>query len=572
MLARWTWLIALAGCGDLIPARPSETGVHDAATSPLDALDADIPEGVACERDEDCAPYAGCCLDPLCRDGVCLPFYVPACCTGPGPCATASTFHSGTCGEACVANGCEEAWSPPPGSCAEVLSAATFDAAGLPALSLSDPDPNDRIAWAPSATRTFAGQPALHAGDVVCPTYYAGPLGGDCRPIDPSADAGPVRLALSGPWVALPADRPAVAEVWLWLDVGAGHVDGVALDVTPESFGPVLAWDSRVRDAPRATWFPVLLDLSLWAGQRVRIGATFDTLDGRDNDHEGAYLGALAIRTLCADDRACPAAAACAVGRQVALTPLADTACVLAPADPGPACVPCQDAAACPLDDACDVATCTLGVCHLERVLDAACCTPDVTWPGDGSFEAALEPGWEAEPGWAVSVVRSLVGEGALHFGLTDGSAIAPPGERASGAIWSPAFDMPRDAPVLSFALFLATEWDAAPSRTNPAGLDRLEVLVRPDAPGAAAATVWSSTAIGGTTGGQWLRVRVALDGWAGRRARVGLRFDTGDEHDNAHEGVFIDDARIFRACPGCGPEQVDDGCDPGPVTRARGL
>lgn len=568
MRAAWTSLWLVTACGDLVPDTAADVATEVVGHADV-AAEVTIPEGVSCESDADCAAYAACCVDPRCRDGVCLPFYVPACCTSEGPCASTSPFHAGTCEETCVANGCEETWSPPPGSCAEVLHALTFDAEGLAEATLQDADPSDRVTWVPSAERPFAGRPSLRAGDLVCATYYDGPLGGDCRPVDPTADAGPVRLALLGPKVTLPLDRPAVAELWVWIDVGPGHVDGLVVEVQPDGLGAVTVWDSRLARPPTGTWVPLLVDLAPYAGRPTRVALVFDTLDGRDNDHPGVHLGALAIRTLCADDRTCPEASACALGREVPILPLSDRACVVAPPDPGPACVPCLTEATCPVADSCDVATCEAGVCRVSHELDAACCTPDVTWPGDGSFEGPLEPGWEAEPGWTASQIRSLVGEGALHFGLPDGSGLGAPGERARGVIWSPAFDMPRDAPVLSFGLYLSTEWDASPSTSNPAGVDRLEVVVRPDVgPTAphdqAAATVWRATAIGGTTGGRWARIRVSLDDWAGRRVRLGFVFDSGDEHDNDGEGVFIDDARVFRACPGCGPERVAPDCDPG--------
>jgi len=562
-----TLALAVAGCGDLVP-EVDEAGGVDATSAGDVAAEADIPAGVVCESDEDCAPYAACCVEPLCRDGVCVPFYVAACCTQPGPCASTTPFHAGTCAVTCEPLGCVASWSPPAGSCAAVLSSVGFDEASLAELTFDDPDPRDRVTWAPSAARPFAGRPSLHAGDVVCPTYYDGPLGDDCRPAVSGVDAGPVRLEVQSPWVTLPTDQPAFAEVWLAIDVGPGHVDGVVIEVNAEGFAPAPMWDSRQARPIAGEWTPVAIDLAPFAGRRVRVGVVFDTLDGRDNDHPGVYLGALAVRTACEAERACPAPGPCSLGREVTLAPLADTVCVLAPPDPGPACIPCQVAATCPLADTCDVARCEGGACQVSHELDATCCTPDPRWPGDGSFEAGLEPGWEADPGWAVSPIQSLAGEQALHFGLPDGSGLSEPGARAAGMVLSAPLELPLDAPVWSFGLWLSTEWDAGPSRSNPAGVDLLEALVVPaglDGQGVPPLVVWSSsTELGGTTSGRWARVRVAVPAFAGQRVRLGFRFDTGDEHDNDHGGAFIDDARVFRACPGCGDELVAPACDPG--------
>lgn len=544
----------------------------------LDGADDTSIDYVPCESDDDCAPYAGCCLDPRCRDGQCLPYYVPACCTTPdqGPCATTTAFHTGTCEATCVAHGCVESLSLPPGSCSTDVWSLTRDATGILELSFSDYDTSDRVTWTLDAGRPFGGAPSLHAGDVVCPTYYDGPLGADCRPLatlpDGSADdAGAITLGLDTPPIALASDHPSIAQLWLWIDVGEGHVDGLTVNVAALNGPLVPVWDSRTAPAaslPRATWTPIVVDLSEHAGETIRIGLRFETFDGRDNDHPGVYLGELRVRGLCADDTTCPAPAPCAAVRQVAVTPFADvSACVVAPADPGPACVACTSPATCPTSDPCDVATCDLGVCGVHREVTAACCTSDATWPGDASFEGPLEGGWETEPGWAISAVDSDIGTGSLHFGLSDGSGIAEPGEAAAGTVWSPPVTLPRDAPVWSFALKLSTEWDAMPSADNIGGLDLLEALITPVATAPVApAVVWDSKAIGGTTSGAWDRIRIALDAFAGQTVRLGWRFQTGDAHANDGGGVYIDDARIFRACPGCGSEALSEACDPGTV------
>ncbi|MFO0746497.1 MAG: hypothetical protein U1F43_12605 [Myxococcota bacterium] len=566
---RWLALGAAAGgCGiDLTPNIPDVSGRDTAPGDIGDALDQEIPDHIACTSDDDCAAYAGCCLDPRCKDGVCMPFYVPGCCTTPGPCATTTIFHNGTCAQACVPDGCSESLSLPLGSCDETTWALARDADGLAALAFSDATPDDRSAWTLAAARPFAGQPSLHPGDVVCPTYYDGPLDADCRPLA-SGDAGTVTLGLATPSIQLPGDHPSVLQLWLWIDVGAGHVDGLTVAVERDGAGVRTVWDPRTAtDLPRAAWTLLLVDLSEDAGNTVRIRLEFDTYDGRDNDHPGVYIGEMLVHGLCQDDTTCPAPAPCALPRAVPVVPFESLGCVVAPSDPGPVCAPCTSAAGCAISDACDVARCELGACVVSHELTAACCTPDPTWPGDPSFEGVLDPGWEADPGWAVSGVASFVGESSLHFGLSDGSAIALPGEAAAGTVWSPPVTLPRDAPVWSFALDLSTEWDAAPSADNVSGLDLLEALVVPVAAAPVApAVVWDSRAIGGTTEGAWRRIRIALDRWPGQTVRLGLRFQTGDENANDGAGVFVDDARVFRACPGCGSEAVAPACDPGTV------
>lgn len=558
----------LAGCSldDLIP-RPPDVAASDATAGDGEA---DVPDHVACEKDDDCAAFAGCCLDPRCQDGACVPFYVPQCCTQPGPCATTAPFHSGTCEATCEADGCVETLSLPAGSCAETLWSLALTPEAV--LDTADSDPDDRVTWALTSARPFGGAPSLHAGDVVCPTYYDGPLGADCRPLDPAgaANAGAIALRLQTESFAVPADRPTLVQLWLWIDVGPGHVDGLTVSTTHDNGGRREAWDSRAAsaaDLPRGAWTPVLVDLTPDAGQSIGLALDFETLDGRDNDHPGVYIGSIDVRTLCADDLTCPAAAPCAAPREVRIAPFEVRACVVAPVDPGPSCAPCATDASCLVTDACDVARCEAGACTVSHELTAACCTPDASWPGDPSFEDALGPGWDADPGWAISGVESEVGPSSLHFGLPDGSAIAPPGESAEGAVVTPPIELPRDAPVWSFALALSTEWDGAPSSDNVASVDLLTLEVWPVAAATVApAIIWDSRAIGGTTDGAWRRIRVALDAFAGQTVRLAWRFRTGDEHANDGSGVWVDDARVFRACPGCGSEALDEGCDPGSV------
>ena len=73
------------------------------------------------------------------------------------------------------------------------------------------------------------------------------------------------------------------------------------------------------------------------------------------------------------------------------------------------------------------------------------------------------------------------------------------------------------------------------------------------DAPVALApAIVWDAREIGGTTLGTWIDVTIDLTPWRGRSVRLGWRFNTGDADANEAEGVYIDQAVVFRACPGC--------------------
>ena len=128
--------------------------------------------------------------------------------------------------------------------------------------------------------------------------------------------------------------------------------------------------------------------------------------------------------------------------------------------------------------------------------------------------------------------------------------------------MWSPPFTVPDDEPVLRFALWLATEWDAAPSASNPLGLDRLSLRV--GLPGASTppAEIWGSELLGGTTQGAWVAVEVSLALFAGLEVTLGVHFSTADEAVNYSEGAYLDSVSVVRRCPACDPD--DPGCDEG--------
>ena len=70
---------------------------------------------------------------------------------------------------------------------------------------------------------------------------------------------------------------------------------------------------------------------------------------------------------------------------------------------------------------------------------------------------------------------------------------------------------------------------------------------------------VWDSREVGGTTLGEWVTVTIDLTPWRGREVRLGWRFATGDADANEAEGVYVDQAVVFRECPGCAAGELLD-------------
>jgi hypothetical protein len=539
--------------------------------------DTDTAAPAGCLNDGDCAQIDACCLTGACIAGTCVARAVPNCCSVLGPCATYTPLHEAACVDTCTEGGCQQSLKLSETRCGDTLWTLPTDPDGLADLVIDDPIATDRVGWRLTGRHGLGDTTALYAGDGLCPTYYNGPLDQACQPVgDASGDLGnSVHLAFDTPPIPLPADRPAVAEIWLWLDIesapnasSSNAFDGVEIAaVSPEGI-VYPRWSSRQTPPPSGHWFPVLVDLSELAGRAARVRISFDTIDGRDNLHEGLYVGSVRILTPCPDARLCDNVGACEVNYPTSVSPTSDQLCLRASPTPETPCTTCTDASACPTTDACDVSTCETGRCVTERILTAACCTPLIAGPPPTSFEAELDATWllgppdsiaSTDPGshWHVSTNRAKTGSRSLRFANPVANVLAEPGSAAEGSAWSPVVPVPADNPRLFFNVYLSTEWDGAPPNDNPAGIDLLEAIIRvEDGPASVMslppAVLWDSRRLGGSTQTRWEPVSISLAAFVGRSVRVGWRFQTGDGDANDGEGAFIDDAIVFRRCPGC--------------------
>ncbi|MFO0746766.1 MAG: hypothetical protein U1F43_14005 [Myxococcota bacterium] len=188
-------------------------------------------------------------------------------------------------------------------------------------------------------------------------------------------------------------------------------------------------------------------------------------------------------------------------------------------------------------------------------------CNPAVS--GEGYGNVAFADGFEAggsqveverlvqNPAtWSVSSARAATGAHSLYFGdPTTGTYDV--GERAAAIAETLPLRVPSGTELtLAFQLW-------AESEETP-GFDRLRVLLVRD--GADARELWTSDAIGGTTGGVFVPVTLAL-GAVESGDRVAFEADTKDGIINSFEGFYLDDLRIATTC--CDPAAATAGdCD----------
>ncbi|MFO0749849.1 MAG: hypothetical protein U1F43_29890 [Myxococcota bacterium] len=128
--------------------------------------------------------------------------------------------------------------------------------------------------------------------------------------------------------------------------------------------------------------------------------------------------------------------------------------------------------------------------------------------------------------------------QGAAWFGdpTTGTYASRPPPRAVAGALWTTTFTLPSgDRPLaLDLDLSLSTEWDLGDpvdpgevgAFTNPAGLDRLSVEL---IDGQYTTELWNSDALGGSTHGAVVPVRIDLGPGAVAPMALHIRFDSGD-------------------------------------------
>jgi len=310
------------------------------------------------------------------------------------------------------------------------------------------------------------------------------------------------------------------------------------------------------------------VDLDPYAGKSVQLCFTFDACDSAGNNFSGVCIDDVKVDVACDKDKCldetwCTAkschTAACGTDGKCAYTQI--PGCCAIDAD-------CDDQDSCTTDK-CDVPACS------HALVSATCCSPK-TPVSEGLESGALPTGWKvknltgnAQGGfgkpydtgikWNVSALKAKTGAYSLYFGNNgtyNAGANVPAGLASSPEITVPA----NGSTLLTFELFLSTEWDGAVFTTPPSGVvvDRMRVgLTDPKVADASKATewLWTSYDIAGTTNTHWQSVVINVpDTWKGKAAKLAFEFDAGTDTKNTFEGAYVDNVAVSTLCdkPGC--------------------
>ena len=536
-----------------------------------------------CETDADCDDGDICTIH-ACVGGVCQLSPVIGCCVDDSECDD---------GDACTQDSCYLgacAFNAIPGCCTEEDWLNETFSAGIPATWLVSGQ--GLATWHASEARSSSAPTSAWFGNDETGTY-------DSEPGEASQGT------LSTEPITIPEGTYAALDFDIWVDVEpVADYDVLEVRVQPitmSALGPVV-WDKTVlQNAQYATWVPVEVNLSAYAGQTVRVMFRFDSVDGIENDGEGVYVDDIRIRRTCEPVSACVFDGECDDGnactKDVCLVGICDNAqipdCCLSNADCDDAyvctedscidgeCVHAETAGCCQFDGECDDGNactedlCTAGLCTNQPVDTAGCCataadcddgdscTVDTCFehqcsyaPSNGAgcclpaslvnvdFDDATLQGFQViDDGsgalWSVQKKRYYTPPFGLYFGIP-GVWNYDTDPVASGSAISPQFSIPvtAESATLTFRLWRQTGLGAFID-------DLLTVRVLD---GNQLKTVWEGSE--GEGQNEWTLVTVDLSAYVGKTVRLYWTFQaipflsTG-----TGEGVWIDAIDVNTAC-----------------------
>ena len=526
----------------------------------------------ACSKDGDCKSTASCILD-VCAAftnsdaGVCLGDADLQCQACPGGTAaecddgddcTTDSCKSGECSYATVAGCCEpvlfinqgfESPNLPVEWAATGTGAATWHA------SKKSPKSGSWNLWFGNETSgTYEDPGKTPKGSVTSKAFTV--------PTDAAAVVASFELLLSTEWDA-GSEKPDYADaVWydlLYLEV----VDAATGVVQP---GPATSisgylWDSisiggTTGNPGAPVYEPIAVLLDDYKGKTVRLRFTFDAGDGSTNGYGGAHIDNLVVQTAC-DSKVCSKASDCgAAPDSCTEVSCVSGLCVQTPTSPD--C--CSADAQCDDGNPCTTDSCDANLCVSVDNGDAGCCFAATNnledFEGDAGSWSFFN---EGAVGWGFLSGEDTAhgGAGALYFGNPATLTYEDGANAAQGVAYSPSMTIPSGGlAVLSFWLKLSTEFDPTTENPDPwfdlFPLDRLTISAVAD--GGSPVVVWESSAIKGTTKGEWKNIQASLASLAGQTVTFKFEFDSLDGSSNDHLGALIDDLSVSVSC-GVGPD-----------------
>jgi hypothetical protein len=246
------------------------------------------------------------------------------------------------------------------------------------------------------------------------------------------------------------------------------------------------------------------------------------------------------------------------------------------------------------VSDCSDGEACTLDQCPIPGALCIHCpagcgCPEDPPAFTTGFDEGFFPLGWIVSDanlgdavGWHVSGRRWLRPPYAAYLGDADCGTYSntpldaacdplplpgPGGTKITATLKTPSVPL-LSSPAGYVALFwLWSEVDAL--TTGGAGETDVLSLEVEDALTQESWPLTSSLAVGKNTDGLWSLLGADLSPWAGKNVRLRFHFDTLQNLDNLHEGVYIDDVQVVPRCVGgccaddadCADLPLADGC-----------
>lgn len=146
--------------------------------------------------------------------------------------------------------------------------------------------PEDPAAtWQLSTARAHDGVQSLYFGNVDLKSYDLGER---------------VRAYVDSPQVTLPPDRGTQVSFWLWLEAEAtvNYDTFTVYLVTDKETFPVFGKKAAFQ---MKKWTLVTLDLQAFKGKKGKVRFLFDSIDGSDNEYEGAYIDGFQVMEMCPD-------------------------------------------------------------------------------------------------------------------------------------------------------------------------------------------------------------------------------------------------------------------------------